>query len=164
MSRNPELAKIHIAKKDLGLDEDIYRTIIRDIGKAKSGSAADLSALGRSKVLEHFKARGWKPKSKVKSTNKGAGRVKPNGLASDSEIRLIRHLWLRLHTLGIVRDSSETALRRWLKAATRRYHPQNAGYEDVNFLGVDAAAGVIEQLKKWALRHGHAADELITHR
>ena len=39
-TRRKDLAKIHIAKKDLVLDDETYRTIVRTIGKAESGSAA----------------------------------------------------------------------------------------------------------------------------
>ena len=58
--RRRELAQIHIAKKDLGIDEDTYRLMLRTI--ARVDSAADLNAEGRRQVIAHLKARGFKPK------------------------------------------------------------------------------------------------------
>ncbi|MGZ8171839.1 MULTISPECIES: phage protein GemA/Gp16 family protein [Methylobacter] len=55
-----ELAKIHIAKKELGMDVDTYRDMLMQI--AKVSSAADLSATGRAKVLEYLKSKGFKGK------------------------------------------------------------------------------------------------------
>jgi phage gp16-like protein len=55
-----ELAKIHIAKKELGMDDDTYRDMLMQV--AKVSSAADLTATGRGKVLEHLKKIGFKGK------------------------------------------------------------------------------------------------------
>ena len=58
-SRARELALIHIAKKELGLDDDTYRDCLEAQGGVRS--AADLTALGRAKVLRHFERCGWHP-------------------------------------------------------------------------------------------------------
>ncbi len=151
-NRNVELAIIHIAKKDLCLEDDVYIDIMKSVGGAKSGSSKDLSPLGRFRVIEHFKDCGWKPK-------KSKRKPKPNSTPSDKG-KLIRFLWIRLYQLDIVKDNSETALRRWLKSTTRRYHPQNIGYDHLNFLPKEAADGAIEQLKQWGARHNHTYDNL----
>lgn len=54
------LAKIHIGKTQLALDDDTYRTMLRSVGGA--GSAKDLSAAGAAKVLRHMENCGFKPK------------------------------------------------------------------------------------------------------
>ena len=59
--RNNELAMIHIAKKDLRLDDDTYRAMLWTVAHVRSSS--DLDQTGRANVLKHFKACGWKPKS-----------------------------------------------------------------------------------------------------
>ncbi|AXE33101.1 MULTISPECIES: gp16 family protein [Chromobacterium] len=61
--RNPALAKIHIAKKELGLDDDTYRAMLLSVGGA--ASSKDLSPAGVDRVLAHMKRCGWKPKSKA---------------------------------------------------------------------------------------------------
>jgi|SRR5450830_293219 len=59
-TRTRELAMIHIAKKDLGLDDDTYRAMLWTVARVSSSSALDHA--GRANVLTHLKARGWKPK------------------------------------------------------------------------------------------------------
>lgn len=59
--RNAMLAKVHIAKKDMGLDDDIYRMILMDEFGVES--AADLKDEELSRLIERFKSRGWRPKA-----------------------------------------------------------------------------------------------------
>ncbi|MBK5230227.1 MAG: regulatory protein GemA [Thermoleophilia bacterium] len=64
-TRRRELAQIHIAKAQLGLDEETYRAMLWTVGRVRS--SADLDYAGRKAVLEHMKARGFKataPKEK----------------------------------------------------------------------------------------------------
>ncbi len=56
-----QLAKIHIAKKDLQLTDDVYRDILSLNFKGVQ-SAKELTVLQADQLLEHFKAKGWKPK------------------------------------------------------------------------------------------------------
>ena len=56
-SRAREIAQIHWAKRELGLEEDIYREILEREGGHRS--AADLTPLGRAKVLRYFAHIGW---------------------------------------------------------------------------------------------------------
>lgn len=58
--RTSQLAQIHIAKKELGMDDDTYRAMLWTCARVES--SADLDYAGRLKVLEHLKARGWKNK------------------------------------------------------------------------------------------------------
>lgn len=53
--RSRELAAIHIRKKELGLDEDAYRSVLREA--AGVDSAAHLDARGRQAVLQRFRPR-----------------------------------------------------------------------------------------------------------
>lgn len=59
-TRTRELAMIHIAKKDLGLDNETYRCMLLTIANVES--AGDLDNMGREAVIKHLKASGWKPK------------------------------------------------------------------------------------------------------
>lgn len=54
--RRAELARIHIGRKTLGLDEDAYRDLLRDTAGVES--AADLDQRGRSRVLDRLRADG----------------------------------------------------------------------------------------------------------
>ncbi|WP_321367637.1 regulatory protein GemA [uncultured Desulfuromusa sp.] len=59
-NRQAELARIHIAKKDLGMNDDEYRTMLHVVtGKS---SAGDLTARQRYQVLDHMKSLAEGPK------------------------------------------------------------------------------------------------------
>ena len=70
-ARNSGLAQIHIAKKDLGLDDDTYRAMLWTVAHVHSSS--DLDQAGRANVLKHLKACGWKP---TRSTSSGTSGFK----------------------------------------------------------------------------------------
>ncbi|ASJ24134.1 gp16 family protein [Laribacter hongkongensis] len=53
------LAKIHIAKKDLGMDDDTYRAMLTAV--AGVSSSRDLDDKAAAKVLRHLRRCGWKP-------------------------------------------------------------------------------------------------------
>lgn len=58
--RKSELAQIHVAKSQLGLDDETYRAMLWTVARVKS--AADLDWAGRKKVIDHLKAKGFKIK------------------------------------------------------------------------------------------------------
>ena len=54
--RNNALAQIHIARAQLGMDDDTYRAML--FAQARVRSAKDLDHAGRAKVLAHLQACG----------------------------------------------------------------------------------------------------------
>lgn len=70
--RRSQLAQIHIARKDLGLDEDTYRAMLMDV--AGVDSSAKLNAKQRAAVLARFESKGWKNKKQ---------RGKPTAVANE---------------------------------------------------------------------------------
>ncbi len=56
--RRSELARIHIGKAQLGLEDDTYRAMLWSV--ARVHSARDLDAAGRRAVLNHLRARGFR--------------------------------------------------------------------------------------------------------
>jgi len=75
MSRNAELAKIHIAKKQLDLDDDTYCDLLWTVARVRS--AKDLDEYGRRKVLEHLKSKGFKARTKGRPANINSGQNGP---------------------------------------------------------------------------------------
>lgn len=129
--RNRKLARVHIAKKELGLDDDDYRAALRSLfGKesAKHLSDAELDAL-----IAHFVDHGWD----------GQGRRRRRR-AQDPQSRKIRALWLRLHDAGAVRDPSEQALGAFARRMT--------GKQSLWWLAPDEKSKLIEELKQWLAR------------
>lgn len=63
--RRSLLAKVHIAKKDLGLDDDVYRDLLqREFGKR---SAKSLTIVQLENLVDYFRSLGWQPRSAKKS-------------------------------------------------------------------------------------------------
>lgn len=64
MPTTQQLAKIHIAKKDLALTDDAYRDILRLHFKVESAKAlTDRQAVV---LINHLKSKGWQPKQPTK--------------------------------------------------------------------------------------------------
>lgn len=132
MPSSADLAKIHIAKKQLAMDDDAYRAMLKNIGGVESAKDLSQSAVGR--VLAHLKRCGFKAVAK-KSDRKQA---------DDAQSRKIRALWLQLHQLGAVRDPSEQALATWIKRMGK--------VDALQWLPTDVASKAIEELKQWIKR------------
>lgn len=56
--RRKLLAMVHMAKKDMGLDEDTYRAML--VEQFGVSSAAALSTVEMERLLKHMKSKGWK--------------------------------------------------------------------------------------------------------
>jgi len=125
--RRVDLAKIHLAKKDLGWDDEFYRSILWSVCRVKS--SADLDFTGRKRLLEHMRRCGWR----------GQRGARPR--ADDDQSKMIRGLWLELHELEYVTDSSEAALANWIKRETR--------VEALQWLSTAQKRQTIEKLKRW---------------
>jgi phage gp16-like protein len=76
--RNVNLAKIHIAKAQLGMDDDAYRMLLARV--AGVSSSKDLNPRQVAAVLAEFARLGWKAQSKQ------PGRARPNPAASRSAV------------------------------------------------------------------------------
>lgn len=77
--RRTELAKIHIARQALGLDDDTYRDVLWAVCRVKS--SADLDSKGRFKLIKHFESLGFKaarkkaPKTSGRMTSEQMGKI-----------------------------------------------------------------------------------------
>lgn len=66
--RNGQMAKIHIAKSQLGLDDEEYRALLGRV--AGVSSAKDLNPRQMGAVLAAFEKLGWQPKAPAKQGRK----------------------------------------------------------------------------------------------
>ncbi len=94
-NRRADLAKIHLAAKQLGLDDDAYRDVMFSVCQVRS--AAELSYEGRAKLLAHFERCGFKPAS----TGKRAGRPVP----APDRVGQVKRIRAQLISLGRLPDS-----------------------------------------------------------
>ncbi len=130
------LAKIHIAKKELALDEATYRAILSRVTGCDSAKGLAVGKL--ISVLDEFKRLGWAPPSR--------GRAGDRRMGDGIQEAKIRALWLALWNLGAVEDPSEAALGAYVKRI--------GGVDAPRFLRPAGARRVIETLKQWGARGG----------
>lgn len=136
---------VHVGRRELRLDEDLYRTILREKGGANS--AGDMNAAQLQRVVDEFKRLGFKVanKAKIGGTVLAKGRrtgVATVTLAADRQSRKARAMWLTLHAIGQVRDPSEAAL---LAYAKRQCKVDRLEW-------VQDTVPLLESLKAWLLR------------
>jgi len=135
---------IHVGRRELNMDEESYRAMLSNMPELEGAtSTAKLSVPKLKLVLELLKTKGFKVTPKAKNSVKKPRKIDLKQ-ADDAQSRLIRHLWLELHTIGAVRDSSEVALSRYVFRITQ----VNA----LQWLDSNQASRVIESLKKWHKR------------
>jgi len=135
----------HVAKRELHLDEDIYRSVLNDItGKS---SCAKMSINELEQVIEHFKSVGFK----VKARKRYSPKTTANTLG---EVAKIRALWISMFKAGFIKDGSEQALDKFITRSLKA--PQGISYHAA-FLKQDQARIVIEMLKQWQKRVGSKA-------
>ena len=129
--KRPLIAKIHVAKAQLNLDDEQYRDIVRRITGKDSAAKCRYSQL--IDLINEFKALGWKtPKKK-------AFRRTPF-----DPIKKIYALWGELQALGAVQSTDKTALDTFVKKYT--------GIDSVQWLLPDQQRKIIEILKQWIKR------------
>lgn len=150
--RRSLIAKVHIAKAQLGLADDDYRAVLLRVGGFLS--AADCSDADLIAVLKEFEAKGFSAKPKVAAV----GKRRP---ADHPSARKARALWISLYQLGAVHNRSEKALEafaaRQLKVERLQWANQGQAYKliealkdmaqragwDQNLAGVRPEAGVL---------------------
>ena len=141
-------AKIHIAKSQLGLDDEIYRAILKDsTGKT---SCAKMNFAELMMVLHAMEQRGFKAK---KPANKGGKRYsKPSGQTTFSRTPQdkIIAIWITMQRHGFITDGSETALDKFINNQTKKMGM--FAVTTLRFLSPQQASKVIEVLKKWHIR------------
>lgn len=129
--RRRDLAKIHIARKqELGMSEDQYRDLLRDMFGVDS--AADLDARQRWTLIKRMEALGVRFGRKANAVDRQGAKIKA--------------LWQALHDAGVVRDGSARALDGYVQRQTK--------VATLRWLSPAQATQVIEALKKWMQREG----------
>ena len=141
--RNKELAKIHIGKNHLNMDETTYKNMLWTFGRVKS--SADLDEHGRHAIIKHLEKCGVTFSKRDSKRNK-------TGVATINQVAMINALWGNLVNAGVINDDTPAGLRKWLQNTTRRHHASRLGWTAPQFLPSDVARIVIEQLKKWCDR------------
>lgn len=129
-ARRADLAKIHIAKKDLSWDDDTYRDILWTVCQVRS--AGELTAAGRARFLAHIaKCRG---QSQARAS-------KPVRKALTAPQKKMWSLWQQLGDRGLVKQRDMAALLVFVKRTTQ--------VDRLEWLNGAQESLVIEALKQW---------------
>lgn len=123
-----QIALIHVAKKQLGLDDDAYRDVLRRWGGVES--SADLDAIGFHKVMIRFEQLGFRS-----IWTKRTFGDRHSSMATPAQIGFIRDMWEKYDPS----DPDETHLNAWLF----KFHQVSA----LRFLSAEKAKAVIPALK-----------------
>ena len=140
IDRNKLIAQIHIAKIQLKMDDETYRTFL--INTVKKRSCSDMTISELHIVVSALLKRGFhRSGRRIGSSNE---KVRSN------IIKKIRAKWLEMHAEGIVRNSSEDALNVYVSKIAR--NKQGYPIHFVTWLDNEQATRVLERLKKWQSR------------
>lgn len=137
--RSRELAAIHMGKKALGWDDELYRAVLKEV--TGLDSAKDLDASQRAAVLDLMRLRGFTRAGLPdydKRKEELAKRTKP-------QIAMIRGLWEELRQLGAIQSDQPRALRQFCKRMT--------GLSSLDWISPEQGQVIIEGLKAMRDRH-----------
>ena len=134
--RNAILGKIHIAKKQLNIDDEDYRAMIGNLTGGKT-SCKDCTELELGKIMDALIGLGFKPaKPKVK--------LSPPASTPPTQADKIRAMWIDLHRRGIVRQPGDDAIQKFCKRIAK--------VDRVEWLSHDQAVAVITALTAMGLK------------
>ena len=133
VDKRPLLAKVHIAKSQLKLDDEQYRDILRRVTGKESAAKCRYSEL--VDLVNEFKGLGWK------TPRKKAFRRAPS-----DPVKKIYALWGELQATGAVQSTDKTALDAFVRKHT--------GIDSVQWLLPAQQQKIIEILKQWLKRVG----------
>lgn len=125
-----DIRRIHVAARDLGMDDQQYRDLLATNFGGKT-SCKDLTPGQVRKLFAIYKAKGWRP-------------AKKSSWKRDDQDRKIVALWLQLHKAGIVKDRRDHAIMGFVKRMT--------GVSHLRWCAPWQKSLVIEELKQWLIR------------
>lgn len=128
--RRAELAKIHLAKKQLGLSDADYRAVLWAIGRVES--SADLDDHGRRKLIAHFESRGFKPAPPRRV------KTRPQARPAADKAALLAKLDAQLAEAGRPRAYADAIAMSRFKVARVEWLGDAQLYKIVQMLAVDA--------------------------
>lgn len=130
-----EITLIHVAKQQLGMDDETYRAMLWSVARVKSSTALDFA--GRKKVLDHLKACGFKVVANEWAfIDKAAADRQP----------LLRKICMVCKSMGVGKSYAE--------GAAKRQHGIDRKLELMDEGQLWLLAGVLERTRKSKQEHG----------
>lgn len=151
-NRNGMIALIHVAKKQLALNDDAYRALLW--GVCEKDSLREMNDQELNAVIRRFKKLGFvkkRPARRGDLNRADAAKtivMRRATAPQEPQVAKIRALWLNLYHLGHILDSSEEALEAFVK--------RQSGIDNIHWLTSEDADKVIRGLRGWMTRTGYA--------
>ncbi|HHP0485778.1 TPA: gp16 family protein [Vibrio harveyi] len=142
--RNQLIKLIHVAKRELGLDDETYRLSLEsEIGKT---SCSKMTIHELESTLSMLQAKGFR--LKPRKTFKGRLSAKSGSCATT--INKITAIWITMAKQGFIHDGSASALDAYVRRMTHRN--EGNGVDHVAWCTPNQAQVVLESLKNWHSR------------
>ncbi|HCR2154486.1 TPA: regulatory protein GemA [Enterobacter asburiae] len=141
MSRKGVIQLIHIARTQLSLDDETYRSMLDSVVPGKT-SCRDMTDSELEKVIKVLEGKGFK-RSPARSPTR---RAKPTDISNK-----IRIVWRFMFKDGFLEDGSDAALDHWVQRITSQKNG-GEGVASLSWLRGDMVISVLESLKQWHLR------------
>ncbi len=132
--RRAMLAKVHIAKKTLGMIDDDYQAVLLRV--AGRDSAGDCTQAELNAVLKEFERLGFSAQARPKG---------PRPADHPAALKA-RAMWISLGLLGAIKDSSDKALESFAR--------RQLGCDRLQWANQQQVYKLVEALKAIAERHG----------
>jgi hemerythrin len=154
--RQAELAKIHLAKKQLCLDDEAYRAMIERITKGRTDSSGEMTEAERRALLDEFARKGFQS-TPPRAREDDWITIDPNHPGAQHLKKLLACAY-ELERVGAV---SANSTGRWLQKFVRKI----TGVERLQWLDAHDSNKVIEALKgwrnKWLIKHPSAENKPV---
>ncbi len=146
-NRNQLIKLIHVGKRELALDDDVYRLMLSSITGKTSCKLMNINEL--EQVLKAMKQKGFKHQV---NPNKKPFKRRLSAKSGDvkTQIDKINAIWITMFQHGFVRDGSASALDVYVRRITRG--EQGVGVDHVGWCTSAQARTVLESLKYWHRR------------
>lgn len=143
MSRAKLIQLIHVARREVGLDDETYQAkLVAATGKR---TCRDMSVQELEIALQAFRASGFKRKTTHSSSR-----------TRSAIVGKIRAVWGEMHAAGFIQCGSAAALDQYVARQTTRQNG-GGGVARADWLTDALATPVLESLKQWHRRELRAA-------
>ncbi|MDC5753837.1 regulatory protein GemA [Vibrio europaeus] len=151
--RNRLIQIIHVAKRELALEDDVYRMLLESTTGKTSCSKMNIKEL--EQVLDALESKGFKRQGNT-SKKPFKKRLSPkSGKSKNAIIDKCRAVWIQMAVHGFVRDRSENALDSYAQRILKK-DPNKV--DCIAWCDENQAATVLEALKCW--HHRVMIDEM----
>jgi len=141
--RHQLLAKLHIAFKQIGIDEDTHRAMLERITGGRSDSAADMTIAELEAAVEELTRKGFRPAPPAARQGDWV-KINPNSPDAKHKRKLLAQAY-EMERIGAVKADSTS---RWL----RKFIKRQTGRDALQWLDATDCNKVIEGLKFWRQR------------